>query len=518
MTDIYSNAITRFGKGALGEAKEDTVGRTSVLMIHKKISLLPIVYLLVLALVGGSSYWLFLMKKFAPSSVALAQATPTSKPTPQIIVQPQQVRALPGQLDTVPMFNSNSPEWVKNEGILLSTFSPTGKAVPAAHLNYPFLGRFDLFIHHQTHTPKDLQTFYLGVILHNPGKQPVTVDVLQAATYLTQEAPYITLPPYLENPENTVYAGPGNRAVHDVLQGKRQEDFPGKLVIPPGASRMLLNHATPVRNLEKPINGRSALIRLRSSGKVYAASLKMFAKKNPDGSERAPTLEEWQTLLNSGSLAGPRDKVPTPPEQIGGQLIYGRVAGVQQGSKWQALLTDHTGAKNFTIPQPGQAVSYALATLRGGRLGTNQVQTAPMLVRYSDTAYEAHGNYGVEYNLSLPLYNPTNQPQTVTLTIETPLKEDRLSKGGLLFQKPSRDFPFFRGTVRLRYTDDQGQEKTRYVHLWHRTGQVLEPLETFVLPPGDRRPVQVDFIYPPDSTPPQVLTVRTQVPPISVAK
>jgi hypothetical protein len=68
---------------------------------------------------------------------------------------------------------------------------------------------------------------------------------------------------------------------------------------------MLLNHPMPVqKNWEKPINGRSALMRLRSSGIVYTASLAIFAKKNPDGSDRAPTLEEWQALLNTGSLAG----------------------------------------------------------------------------------------------------------------------------------------------------------------------------------------------------------------------
>jgi hypothetical protein len=30
------------------------------------------------------------------------------------------------------------------------------------------------------------------------------------------------------------------------------------------------------------------------------------------------------------------------------------------------------------------------------------------------------------------------------------------------------------------------------------------------MPPGERRLVEVQFIYPPDSTPPQVLTVQTQ--------
>jgi len=170
-------------------------------MIPKTINFPPIIYLLLLTLVSCSASSLFFLKKSPSSSPLSAQETP--KLAPQIIVQPQPVRALPGQLDNVPMFNSNSPEWVKTEGILLSTFPPTGKTVSSAHLNFPFQGRFDLFVHHQTHTPKDLQTFYLGVILHNPGKQSVTVDVLQAASYLTQDAPYITLPHYVENSENT---------------------------------------------------------------------------------------------------------------------------------------------------------------------------------------------------------------------------------------------------------------------------------------------------------------------------
>ncbi|HBY81412.1 MAG TPA: hypothetical protein DEG47_31475, partial [Cyanobacteria bacterium UBA11148] len=91
-----------------------------------------------------------------------------------------------------------------------------------------------------------------------------------------------------------------------------------------------------------------------------------------------------------------------------------------------------------------------ISTLRGGRMGTNQSQAARMLVRYPDTAYESHGNYGVQYDLSLPLINPTDQPQTVTLTLETPIKEDQLSLQGLRFRQPPLDFPYFRGTVRLR--------------------------------------------------------------------
>lgn len=111
-------------------------------------------------------------------------------------------------MDTTPVFNSNSPEWIKTEGILLSTFPKNGKKVPAAHLNFPFQERFDLFAHHYTHTPKDLQTLYLGVIVYNPSKKPVTVDVLQAASYLMQDAPFVTLPPYIENNDGKAYSGP----------------------------------------------------------------------------------------------------------------------------------------------------------------------------------------------------------------------------------------------------------------------------------------------------------------------
>lgn len=73
--------------------------------------------------------------------ITIAQATPT--PPPQEVVQPQLMRPLPGRLDAVPVFNSNSPEQVQTEGILLSTFPQSSKRVKAAHLNFPLRGRFD---------------------------------------------------------------------------------------------------------------------------------------------------------------------------------------------------------------------------------------------------------------------------------------------------------------------------------------------------------------------------------------
>jgi hypothetical protein len=443
--------------------------------------------------------------------VSVAQ---TSAPPPQEIVRPQPVRALPGELDAVPVFNSNSPELIGTEGILLSTFPPADRQSPDAHLNFAFAGRFDLFAHHvfRALAPDNLTSMYLGVMVYNPGENPVTIDTLQAASYLSQpDAPFIALPAFVENPIGDVFAGPGSRAMSDILRGRRQEIFPPQLVVPPQSYRMLINLPIPVATLDPPLNGRSTLMRLRSDGEVYLASLALLARRDGNGNETAPSLEDWQTLLQTGSLATPRDRPPTLLDNTAptNQIIYGRVAGVAIGSRWQGQVTDSQTAVNLTIPEPGQAFSYGLSTLYRGRLGSGQSQTAQMRVRYPDTAYEAHGNYAIQYDLSMPLYNATTEPRAVTLALETPIKEDTLSREGLRFFEPLPTQTFFRGTVRVRYVDDAGLPQTRYVHLVQRRGQQGEPLVQLNVPAGSRRLVEFSFLYPPDSTPPQVLTVQT---------
>jgi hypothetical protein len=513
---------------------------------------------------------LSIVAQAAPPPATPTPASPTPAPSAPVsveVVRLQEVRPLPGRLDTIPTFNSNSPELVLREGILLSTFSPIGKVNPEAHLDYVFDGRFDLFAHHATKSnppyEADLRTLYLGVILQNKSTKPVTVDVLQGASYLSQpDAPFVALSPFLDNPQGKVYSGPGGRAMDDVLRGLHQAGLPKQVTIAPGDTQILLNLPISIKGLTPPINGRSTFLRLRSSGPVYAASLALYAKlepkpepksdplkpnslkpdplkpdpkkqlppkvdspltpidpanaAEPNGQptvkpkefiERPPTLEEWKATLLNGNLSGPRDKIPTPLDAKG-SVIYSRVAGVSIGSRWSASLTD-PGSINLALPAPGGAVSYGISTLHLGRLGTGQNQSAKMAVRYPDTAYEAHGNYGIEYNLSLPLINRSDRPQTVTVALETAIKEDGLSKQGLRFYEPLPKPVFFRGTVRVRSANDQRRAETRYVHLVHRRGQAGTPLVTLTLKPREQRLVQFDLLYPPDATPPQVLTVQT---------
>jgi Protein of unknown function (DUF3370) len=454
------------------------------------------------------------LPRVTPPPVILPPQEEVLQPQPlpqQEIFQPQEVRPLPGQLDSVPVVNSNSPEMVQTEGILLSTFPPNGMAQPSAHLNYPLQGRFDVFSHHisKAKTAAETRSLFQGILVFNPTTQPIRLEVHQAASYLTRpDALFLPMPPMIEDPVGNAYSGPGSRVVGDVLRGRRLGTWSPSTIIPARQSLMLMNLPVPAGTVVPTSNGRSTLMRLTSSGPVYVASLAMFAPLTPTGQERSPSVDEWVKLLVSSGVAGPRDLVPTPIQDSVSKVIYGRVSGVAIGSQWKATLTDGPKADSLTVPQKGKRFSYGLSTLHRGTLGTNQIQSGRMAVRYGDTAYQAHGNYGVQYSLTLPLNNPHKQPHTVTVSLQNPIKDDRV-KGGLMFFNPPENRVFFRGPVRLRYQDDRGMEQVKYFHLVMLRGQEGQPLLTMTLPKGAKRKVEVDLIYPPDATPPQVLTVQS---------
>lgn len=404
--------------------------------------------------------------------------------------QQQAVRPLPGALDKIPVFHSNCPEVISNEGILLSTFSSIGKGNPYAHLNFAFSGRFDIFAHHIAKRPKtqNQRTLYLGIILHNPGERSVTVDILSGASYLTApDAPFVTLPSQVEDPSGKVYAGPGSRVAVDILRGRRKPIFPASLEIPAKQSRILLNQQISPRS-GTSLNGSSTYLRLQSRGKVQVASLALFGRRGGSGKERAPTLSEWEQLVQKGALITPRERIPTfsfdRPE---GRRFYSRVAGVAEGSQWQAQVTDSAQARILTIPQTGGAFSYVLNTLKGVTFGTKQIQSATLLVRYPDTAIQSQGNYGVQYSLSLPLYNPTATERTVALALQTPLKDNNNQRETLKFLNPPAQQVFFRGPVKVSYPNDQGKEQARYFHLVQRRGEQGKPLVKLKLQPREKK-------------------------------
>ncbi|MEL6815239.1 MAG: DUF3370 domain-containing protein [Cyanobacteria bacterium J06598_3] len=451
-----------------------------------------------------------------------------------VITIEQEVRSLPGGLDDVPVFNSNSPEIIENDGILLSTFPKRGKADPSAHLNYTFNGRFDIFSHHvaRGQDDRDTRTVYEAIIVHNPGDRPVTLTIRDGASHISQESPWNEIASGSSNLYSTNFSGPGSRVMNDVLRGRRQASLPGQVTIEPKQNYLLLNAPIPLRRLnvatdgtlppgtaitpaptsassgEGPrLNGRSTLMRVNSSGPVYVASLAMHAPQT-GGQEVVPSLDDWRYLLTQGQLATPRDGSPSRPGSRDSPFRYGRVSGVAQGSQWRGTLTDNR-SNQLSIPSPGAQISYGLSTLERNTFGTGQVQSAPVVERYGDTAYRANGNYGVEYNLALPLTNNTERPQKVSLAVQTPLQNDGLSNALQFSANPERRV-FFRGTVLFLYKEDDGRSRAFYTYLEQNRGEQGQPLIGITLQPGEQRDVTVQFLYPPDATPPQVLTITTE--------
>jgi Protein of unknown function (DUF3370) len=464
------------------------------------------------------------------SSLIIAQTTPEVPaplpPPPQYIIQSQPVRSLPGKLDKIPVFNSNSPEVIKNEGILLSTFQPQGRANRGAHLDYTFNGRFDVFTHHigrPALDPQEVQRqLNLGIVVYNPGRKPIQLDILQALSYTSKDdAPFRELPAYANNPDGEIYSGPGSRLATDLLRGV--SDQPSRINLAPGEMRVIFNRPIP--------NGsaRSGLMKLRSNGGVQVASIALFdtveippplietlgpldlPSPPPAPILRTPQDADWLKAVNDLPLATPRDEPPTPPGHFG-SLVYGRVAGVSLGTRWESAITDRPGATSLSIPDRGKAVSYLLNGVEGGTLGTGQIQTALLAVRYPDTALEAHGNYTTYYRLTIPLINRTGADQAVVIKIQTPLKDD-LNSDSLRFNATPSNQVAFRGTVRISYTPDDGQElAVRQIHVVQRKGEQGQPLVTLKLPAGEQKLVEIDLVYPPDATPPQVFTIESADP------
>lgn len=442
-----------------------------------------------------------------------ALITPGLAAEPQSQLLRRMVAPLGGGLDRVLMVNDNNPELVKAAGILISTFDgargPDGRAlgVPSAHLNVPLSGVFELFSHHvYAGRPENLDsTLWLAVVAAPRGRQPVQLRLVQGATALSQSkdpsqsaAPFLPLPPLMRQQGGSpVWSGPGSRVATELLNRERSPLLPHQWTLPPGRLSTLVVLPLPVRGLDPLLNGRNLQMRLESSGPVDLATLAAFGPL-----EQPPPQAVWAELLEGGLC--PREHPPSP-RGSSGPLVYSRVSGVQIGSTWTGRLTD-SGSAALSVRQA--PISWPISSLERGSLGTGQVQTAELQAFYPGTAWAAHGNYGVDYRLTLPLVNDTAAPVVLQLALESPLKHDT-PLGGLRFRATPAAAVMFRGPVEVAGLDDgQGRASGRQrFHLVLRGGEAGPVLGTISLAAGQRRAVQVRLIYPADATPPQVLSL-----------
>ena len=443
----------------------------------------------------------------SPLPLVLLAATPAPAPAPAPapIQRPQTVAPLPGGLDAVLLVNDNNPELISEPGILLSTFPSQGRSQPEAHLNLPLNGRFDLFSHHVfAGKPDQLNsTLWVAVVAQPRGIQPVTLQLLAGSTALSQatdriqpQAPFLPLPELMPQDGNTV-SGPGSRVATDLLGRQRSPLLPERWTLPPGQPTTLLVLPLPVRGLDPLLNGRNLQLRLQSSGAISLATLAAFGE-----GDQPPPPERWAALLDGGLSA--KEHAPTPRGSTG-KLVYSRVSGVQVGSTWRGTLTDPGKPYLSASRAP---ISWPIASLERGSLGTGQVQTAELKAFYPGTAWAAHGNYGVEYDLTLPLRNASSQPVQLQLALESPIKGD-LPIGGLRFKAKPGPPVMFRGTVEVSGLDGgDGKPMGRQgFHLVQRVGQQGPALGTISLAAGGSRSLRVRLIYPADATPPQVLSL-----------
>ena len=417
----------------------------------------------------------------------------------------QRILPLPGQLNEVLMINDNNPELIEQEGILFSTFESGGEASISVNLS----GRFDLFSHHvYAGTDESLEsTLWLALLMAPKGNEPVTVTLLEGSTSLSQAtqkgqtaAPFLPLPALMRETTEIVAAGPGSRVAGDLLSRRRAAELISRQwTLQPGTPTRLLQLPIPVQGLDPLLNGRNLQLRLHSSGPVQLATLASHGKGH-----QAPSEQAWNALLKQGTLSR-KEHQPTPRGSRG-SIVYSRVSGVQIGSRWQARLTD-PGRDSLSIDD--QPVSWPISSLERGTLGTGQVQTAELEAFYPGTAWAAHGNYGVEYDLTLPLLNRGTDLKTVVVAVESPLKTDR-AIGGLQFRPEAKGPVMFRGPVEVKgLNDTSGRAMGRQiVHLVLRQGQEGPPLGELSLRPGERKDVRIRLVYPADATPPQVITVR----------
>jgi len=455
----------------------------------------------------------FLLAQAAPVPL-MAQALPASSAAAATVLRPQQVAPLPGGLDPVLMVNDNNPELILEPGILLSTFEGKGRPFPEAHLNLPLNGRFDLFSHHvYAGTAQTLEsTLWLAVVAMPRQAAPVQLRLVSGATSLSQatspgqaSAPFLPLPPLLPQ-DGSTYAGPGDRVTTELLSQQTSPQLPQRWSLPAGQLTPLLVLPIPVKGLSPLLNGINLQLRLESSGPISLATLASV------GGDQPPAPEVWQALIN-GPLS-PKEHTASPRGSQG-PFAYSRVSGVQIGSLWRGQVTD-PGKPFLSVSRA--PISWPISSLVRGSHGTGQVQTAELKASYPGTAWAAHGNYGVEYDLRLPLRNDTGRPVSLQLALESPLKGDK-PLGGLKFRQGPGGSIWFRGSLEVAGLDGpEGKPLGREgFHLVLRSGQEGPSLGTVTLAPGGQRQLRLRLIYPADATPPQVLSLLPLAPPANPA-
>lgn len=412
------------------------------------------------------------------------------------------ILALPGSLNNIPVANSNSPELVTTDGILLSTFKPEGKKYPQAHLDNVFNGKFEIFTHHVVYNRgEDFTDMYEGIILYNPSYKKVDLKVFSSSTYTTTKSPFIKVSEHLQNNNGSIHAGPGDKVSQDILREKNYLDK-NTISIPSKSYYLLLNESIPISPKGKA-NARTSHFKLESNGDVYLADLAMFRE-----GEDKPNLKDWINILTNYNLSDKRDNVPTPLNQEKkDKFFYGRVSGISKSSRWESKITSDNN-EYLEINEEAQTLVYGINTLYNNTLSTNQIQSSEMKKRYNDTAYQSHGNYGLTYDIEIPIHNKRSEPISLSVSFDSPIRISENISGKISYFEQPKENIKFRGDIKVIYDSPLGFQKiTKYFHIVQRFGEQGKPLVSMLISPKEKKNIKITFVYPADCTPPHALTI-----------
>ena len=389
----------------------------------------------------------------------------------------QSARPLGGTFNNVPVLHSNQPEEVEGPGILINTAPGMAYASEADggqalnNAEFTFNGEFGVHLHHKYFPPyrnsirasQRRTELTVGLILINPGYQPVSLRFESGAVRNSFEAPYlgnakVGVRPLGPRPWNT---GPGDATAVQMLRGQLDRRLQDEVVIPPRGRLVLFSTEIPALGIA------NALLKGRSSGPFQMATV---AALNP--------LSEADLLavLDGGRLAPGRVYLNRIGE-INARRIFSRVGGVALGDSYTASISHDLSSQG--------PLHVPLTSTNRHHFGTRDVQVNPLASRMLDSSLDNVGTYGVRFDVDLDLRG--YGPYELVLSHPAPM-------GG----KP---FVAFRGSLQVR-TLDGLQE----MHVGLQSGQSL-PLTSLNLRPGQPNPVRISLVYPADATPGHLLSV-----------
>ena len=367
------------------------------------------------------------------------------------------LQPLPGSLDETELLVSNNPEMFSKPGYLFRSSGTTGKVnydhsnskamEERGNLGHTFnKGNFVLYLHHLNDVAT-VPSVNMVVILRNPSNRLVK-GKLDGAIQQTKD------PKGNWGPNKEAFGGPNAIAAdgamtQDASKGHRITQF----TIPPGGSIRAVVHKVAWK---AEVDGR---FEIDADGPLTCDILAEAAGANNGYPEAADG--HWAST-SKGAL--------------------GRASGVYKGANWIWR------GEPMEIPRKGQAKGYLVS----GTKYQEKIQSQPpqAISKYRDSSQGVEGCYGVRYDLTFPLYNPSPETRRVQVAFTAPFKEGEKQPPSFHWMGPVK----VNGKILRIRVNELGD------------GSILG---TWDLPSGARQDIHLEFLTPGDITAPEAIELRT---------